>query len=107
MNRYFVFTTLFIIMLSGCAPKHFVEKNTSTLTFYLRIPEANRVQFAASFDHYILHDVQQNNRGSWQIKIPMTSELKYFYIVDGLIFIPECRFKEKDDFGAETCLYLL
>jgi len=107
MSRYFVFAALFIIVLSGCAPQHFVERDAGVLTFYLINPEAQRVQFAASFDHYILHDAQKNDQGIWQIEVPVTPELKYFYIVDGLIFTPECRFKEKDDFGAENCVNLL
>lgn len=107
MSRYFVFATLLIVLLSGCAPQHFVKRDAGTLTFYLHSPKAQRVQFAASFDHYMLHDAQKNDQGSWQIEVPVTPELKYFYIVDGLLFTPECRFKEKDDFGAENCVYLL
>ena len=107
MNKYFALIILFIIILSGCTPGHFVEHDMDSLTFSLQRPEANRVQFAASFDHYVLHDAQQNSFGTWQVKVPVNSELKYFYIVDGLIYVPECRFKEKDDFGAENCIYLL
>ncbi len=106
MNKYFVLITL-VIILSGCAPKHFIEKDTDSLTFYLQRPKANRVQFAASFDHYTLHEARQDSSGLWEVKVPMNSELTYFYIVDGLIYIPECRFKEKDDFGSENCLFLL
>ena len=98
---------LIILLLSSCAPKHFIEKNSNSLTFYLQKAKAHRVQFAASYDHFILHDAQQNSSGVWQVKVPLTPELKYFYIVDGLIYVPECRFKEKDDFGEENCLYLL
>jgi len=107
MSKYFVLTTLLIIILSGCVPKHFVKKETDSLTFYLQKPGANRIQFAASSDHYILHETQQNSSGLWHIKVPKNAELKYFYIVDGLIYVPDCRFKEKDDFGTENCLYLL
>jgi len=107
MSKYFILITLLIIALSGCSPKHFVKKEASTLTFYLERPEAKRVQFATSLDHFTLHEAQQDRSGLWKIKVPMSSEFKYFYIVDGLIYIPECRFKEKDDFGTENCLYLL
>ena len=106
MSQYFIAAILFVLILSGCVPNHFVERNTDSLMFYLQKPEAKRVQFAASFDHYILHDARENSSGLWQVKVPVNAELKYFYIVDGLVYIPECRFKEKDDFGAENCLYL-
>lgn len=106
MSKYFVLTLL-ILALSGCTSRHFVARDMDSLTFFLRIPEANRVQFAASFDHYNLHDAQQNSSGVWQIKIPISSEIKYFYVVDGLMYVPECHFKERDDFGSENCLYSL
>lgn len=106
MSKYFVLM-IFIFILSGCSSKHFVASDFDSITFSLRLPDANRVQFAASFDHYNLRDAQRNSSGIWQVKIPIRSELKYFYVVDGLMYIPECRFKEKDDFGAENCFYFL
>jgi 1,4-alpha-glucan branching enzyme len=108
MKKHLVIFGLFIVfVLSGCSPQHFVKKDPDSLTLYLRNPEAHRVQFAASVDHFTLHDARQDDRGIWEIKVPAGSELKYFYIVDGQVYVPECRFKEKDDFGAENCLYPL
>ena len=106
MNKYLTLFGLFVV-LSGCSPQHFIKKDPDSLTLYLRKPEAHRVQFAASIDHFTLHDARQDSRGVWEIKVPASSELKYFYIVDGQVYIPECRFKEKDDFGAENCIYPL
>ena len=105
MSKYFVLA-LFIFVLGGCAPKHFVEKDMGSLTFFLQSPKANRVQLAVSFDHYALHDAQQNGSGVWQVKVPIHQELKYFYVVDSSVYIPECRFKETDDFGSVNCLYV-
>ena len=91
--------------LSGCASRHYVEQKTDLLVFSLRLPKAARVQFSSSTDNFVLHDTVKNKSGIWQLTVPIGPELKYFYIVDGSVYLPECRFKENDDFGAENCLY--
>ncbi|MCK4503281.1 MAG: hypothetical protein KAU22_09605 [Desulfuromonadales bacterium] len=106
MNKYFVLLILLALYLGGCAPKHFVAKDSDLLTFFLQNGEAKRVQFASSYDRYLLHDATQNSSGVWQIEVPASLELKYFYIVDGSMYVPECRLKERDDFGSENCLYI-
>lgn len=68
--------------------------------------DAIRVQFASSMDAYELHETRKNNRGFWQIDFQLTPESTYFYIVDGSVHVPDCRFKETDDFGSENCLYV-
>ena len=106
MSKSFVMVTLLLLVLSGCAPKHFVKQKVDSLTFFLRDNNATRVQFASSSDHYALHDTKQSDSGVWQIEVSVSSELKYFYIVDGSMYVPECHLKERDDFGSENCLYL-
>ncbi|MBW2328890.1 MAG: hypothetical protein JRF04_04635 [Deltaproteobacteria bacterium] len=96
---------LLLMALSGCASRHSVEQKTDSLIFSLRLPEATRVQFSSSTDNFVLHDAVKKSSGIWQLTVPRGLELKYFYIVDGSVYLPECRFKENDDFGAENCLY--
>jgi len=96
---------LLLAALSGCASSHYVEQKTDSLVFSLRLPDANRVQFSSSTDNFVLHETVQNKSGIWKITVPPALELKYFYIVDGSVYLPECRFKETDDFGTENCLY--
>ena len=43
MSQYFIAAILFALILSGCVPNHFVERNTYSLIFYLQKPEAKRV----------------------------------------------------------------
>jgi hypothetical protein len=42
----------------------------------------------------------------WQIVVPAGRELRYFYVVDDQVFTPPCRFKERDDFGTQNCIYI-
>jgi Pyruvate/2-oxoacid:ferredoxin oxidoreductase delta subunit len=92
-------------VLSGCASSHYVEQQAGGLLFFLQMPDASRVQFSSSADNYILHDTEQNRTGEWRISVPNTDELKYFYVVDGAVYLPECQLRETDDFGSENCLY--
>lgn len=105
MMKSLMLIILLLIALSGCASRHYVEQKSSSLVFSLRLPEATRVQFSSSTDNFVLHDTVKNKSGMWQITVTPGVELKYFYIVDGSVYLPECRFKETDDFGAENCLY--
>jgi len=106
MMKSLILAMLLLAALPGCVSKHYVEQNSDLLVFSLRLPEANHVQFSSSADNFILHDTVKNKSGIWQQTVPVGIELKYFYIVDGSVYLPECQFKETDDFGAENCLYL-
>lgn len=106
MNKIVGLLMMLTLCLSGCAPSHFVDKKDGFLTFVLHHEAANRVQFASSADYFILHDAQQKRAGVWRIDVSARPELKYFYVVDGQTYIPECGLKEKDDFGSENCIFL-
>jgi len=105
MMKFLMLNVLLLAALPGCASRHYVEQKSDSLVFSLRLAEATRVQFSSSADNFALHDTVKNRSGIWQLTVPSALELKYFYIVDGSVFLPECRFKETDDFGAENCLY--
>ncbi len=105
MMKFLMLIVLLLAALSGCASRHYVEQKTDSLVFSLRLPQATRVQFSSSTDNFVLHDTVKNGSGIWQLTVPFALELTYFYIVDGSVYLPECRFKETDDFGAKNCLY--
>ncbi|MBL4903805.1 MAG: hypothetical protein JKY62_14305 [Desulfocapsa sp.] len=92
-------------LCAGCASHHYITNNHDSVTLYLRLADADHVQFASSIDKYELHDSRKNGLGFWEINQAITPGSKYFYIVDGVAYIPDCRFKENDDFGSENCLY--
>jgi hypothetical protein len=37
--------------------------------------------------------------------VPKSGEFRYFYLVDGRIYHPDCQYREMDDFGSYNCLY--
>ena len=105
MMKNLKIAVLFLVLLSGCSSRHYVEQKTDSLVFSLQFPEAARVQFSSSIDNFVLHDTVKNSSGLWQLTVPSRSELKYFYIVDRSLYLPECKLKETDDFGTENCIY--
>lgn len=105
MNRQLLALAGLLFLCFGCAGHHYTSKSKELVSLYLRLPDAVHVRFASSIDKYQLHDTRKNRLGFWEISKPLTTDSTYFYIVDGSIYIPDCRFKETDDFGSENCLY--
>jgi len=92
--------------LSGCAATHYHERLSDGVTFYLSVPEARGVTFASSLDAYSPHLAHKVDGSRWVVTVAAGSEFRYFYIVDGAVHVPECRFYEKDDFGSRNCVYV-
>lgn len=108
MSRIIKFYSMLVLLLAvcfGCASKHSVKQTSNSLLFSLYFPGATYIQFASSADHFALHDTKKDKKGNWLIRVQPVTELSYFYIVDGSVYLPDCRLKETDDFGSKNCLY--
>ena len=106
MKRLFFQMTAVTLCLAGCAATHYHERQSDRVTFYLRAPEARGVAFASSLDDYQIHRAEQVNSSGWMVTVAANSEFRYFYIVDGRVYLPECKLFEKDDFGSRNCIYV-
>jgi len=103
--KIFVTPVIILMMsLTGCS-SHFFRVKDDTLHIYLKKPEADFVLFAYSIDGYELHTAERIDSKTWLSAVPTNSGFSYFYLVDGAVFLPECRLKEKDDFGSENCIF--
>ena len=98
--------TVAALCLAGCAATHYHEQQSDRVTFYLRAPGAKGVVFASSLDAYSPHQTSKVDGSGWVVSAAAGSEFRYFYIVDGAVYVPECRFYEKDDFGSRNCIYV-
>jgi hypothetical protein len=92
--------------LQGCAPQHLIIVQADKVTLLLNAPQAKQVQFASSTDHYTAHDATKDPEGHWVVTELANQEFQYFYLIDGKSFIPDCRFRQHDDFGTTNCRYL-
>ena len=106
MTRLILQLTAVSICLAGCVGAHYYEKQTDRVTFYLRAPGAEKVEFVSSLDAFNPRGARRLKGSRWAVTVATNSEFRYFYIVDGTVYLPECELYEKDDFGSRNCLYV-
>ena len=94
-----------IFFLAGCS-NHYYHIKGDSLHLYLIKPGAKTVLFAFSKNNYEPHPALKVNSTTWEVAIPSGIEFKYFFIVDGGVFLPSCQFTEKDDFGSKNCIFI-
>ena len=112
----FLIMTLALIII-GCAgpsrwvegrpvgPNHWVKVRPNEVLLYLDIPKADRVEFICSLDEFQPRTARRDGNGDWVVSVPPGEEFRYFYLVDGIVYLPECQEKESDDFGSANCIF--
>lgn len=105
MKQYFWLITVLFLLGAGCVTHHY-KVDADKVNLYLRMPEAKSVYFAASLDKFRPYPARKVGVGVWEVAVPATREFTYFYKVDGNFYLPECRLKQTDDFGAENCVFV-
>ncbi len=105
MKRYVLFLVVGLLPLAGCAG-HYYTVRGDNVHIHLKRPTAEVIYFASSLDGYELHKTKRIDDMTWEVIVPAGAEFRYFYIVDGVVYLPPCRFKEQDDFGSENCIYI-
>ena len=95
------------LCLAGCAAAtHYHERQSDRVIFYLKAPGARGVAFASSLDDFSPLPASKVDGSRWAVSVAANNEFKYFYIVDGAVYVPDCRFYEQDDFGSRNCVYM-
>jgi hypothetical protein len=106
MKQYCLpFLMISLLVLTGCA-SHYYQKNNDTISIFLKKSNARRVYFLSSLDGFKPRKAIRVDDQTWQINAPAKTEFRYFYRVDGAVYLPDCRLKEQDDFGSKTCIYI-
>ena len=93
-----------VLFITGCAG-HFYREEAGRVQIYLRNSRASAVHFVSSLDGFEPHPIAKTNSDTWGITLPKSGEFRYFYLVDGKIHLPDCPYREMDDFGSYNCLY--
>jgi hypothetical protein len=97
---------LLMVLATGCSStSHYLVTDRRGVEVVLHLPTAEEVRFASSRDGFHWHDARQTGRGNWRVIVPGKGGFRYFFVVDGSLYLPECPLKEYDDFGSETCIY--
>ena len=106
MKRLILQLAAVTFCLAGCAATHYHERQTGRVPFYLRAPGAEKVEYVSSLDAYSPHQASKLSGSRWAVSVVPNSEFRYFYIVDGSVYLPECELYENDDFGSRNCVYV-
>ena len=104
MKRLIIAILILTVNTIACAD-HFYRVKDDSVRMYIIKPEADTVLFANSMDGYRLHPAEKIDAKTWMVTVQKDLEFSYFYLVDGAVFVPSCRFKEHDDFGSENCIF--
>ena len=94
---------LFFLTLSACR-SHYFRTESDHVVLILKYQEARNVVLFCSLDGFKPRTAK-NISGNWESAVQAGEIFKYFYQVDGTLFVPDCPMKEKDDFGSENCIY--
>lgn len=106
MKKYVLLVIAILFLLTGCASRHYYTIEKDAVHIYLTKPDARAVYFASSLDTFKPVKAKKNSDETWEVTVPKDVEFRYFYIVDGVVYVPLCTFKEYDDFGSENCIYV-
>ena len=106
MNKSLFPLILLALLISACAGKHYSRLQGDEVAFYYKDKAAQEVLFASSQDNFKLLAAREDRNHLWEVSVPAEKEFAYFYVVDGVITLPDCPYTENDDFGAKNCLYI-
>lgn len=95
-----------LLLLSGCSAKHYYKQQGEEVVFYYEDTEAQEVFFASSLNNYKFLAARKSNNHLWQVSVLGKEDFTYFYVVDGVVTLPDCPLTENDDFGSKNCLYV-
>ncbi len=105
MKKYSWFMIAVFLLGAGCAT-HYYKIDADKVNLYLSMPGAKIVYFSTSLDKFTPYPAKKLEAGIWEVAAPATLEFTYFYMIDGIIYLPECKLRQKDDFGAENCIFV-
>ncbi len=106
MRRYHLpLLMIFLLVFTGCA-SHYYQKNDDSVSIFLKKAAAGQVYFLSSLDGFKPRRAIRVDGKTWLVKAPAKTEFRYFYKVDGAVYLPACRLQEQDDFGSKTCIYI-
>ena len=94
---------LMLVLTSGCAT-HYYQVDNGRLSLYLQRPDVHDVAFACSLDGFEPHTAHFVG-GRWVVSLPSGEPFRYYYLLDGKVFVPPCPMKERDDFGSQNCIF--
>ena len=104
MKIFIPLTVVLLSLFTGCADQYYRVKE-GAVHIYIK-NDARVIYFASSLDGFKLRKAKKIDKNTWEVRAPAYIAFRYFFMADGVIYLPPCRFKEYDDFGSENCIYV-
>jgi len=100
-----IIPVLIILFIAGGCTAHYHVIDNGQVEMYLTAPQAESVVLVISGDPFREVHALRDDSGIWKVTLNRLDEFKYFYLVDGEAYLPDCPFKEYDDFGSNNCIF--
>lgn len=104
MKRQIIFMLIALGTMVGCATPYQKIKGDQVI-LHLKDATGQTAFFASSLDGFQRHPLTRQSKDAWRITLPADQEFTYFFILDHQPVIPDCLYKERDDFGFENCIF--
>lgn len=103
--RQGVISVLAVAFVTAGCSVHYHVINNGHVEMYLTAPLAQTVSLVISDDPFQQVQALRDTSGAWKVTLNRTGEFRYFYLVDGKAYLPDCRLRENDDFGSNNCVF--
>ena len=100
-----IVSVLAAVFVAGGCTAHYQIINSGHVEMFLTAPQAQSVVLVISGDPFQQLQARQDASGVWKVTLNQLSKFKYFYLVDGKTYLPDCRLRENDDFGSDNCVF--
>lgn len=104
MRSFALTTAVLLLIATGCAT-HYHRARPDGVHFFLRVAHAGRVEMARSGSVFGIYEAQRVGSELWSVTVPSGEAFRYFYLVDGKSYLPDCPLREADDFGSQNCIF--
>lgn len=94
-----------VLATGGCSTHYHTIRN-GQVDVYLDAPQAQSVSLVVAGEIFERVPAARTQLGAWKVTLNRAKEFKYFYLVDGNVYLPDCPLRERDDFGANNCVFL-
>jgi len=100
-----IVSVLAAVFVAGGCTAHYQIINSGHVEMFLTAPQAQSVVLVISGDPFQQVQALRDDSGTWKVTLNGLHEFKYFYLVDGKTYLPNCRLRENDDFESNNCVF--
>jgi hypothetical protein len=96
---------LLLLFSWGCSHHSISPLEQHSVELNIFQPFASEVFVHTSENHFLPQPLSRKFLFYWTATIIFEKQFSYFYTVDNTVVLPECDFRELDDFGNFNCIY--